>query len=207
MGKAIDGKSNLHQVGTIPLGSYFNIIWNNTLYTGEGNAVRCYNIGPGVNLSAISYKSFDGQIFYQEPVTGMNISGGKLYVTTDSTVNVAGLDDALHPANLGSITKDASRAGFRDVRVVGKYAYVGGTPKLSVFDISDPANPKFSKDLSEPGSHGLGIWRLEQEGNYLYGGYGNENLFSIWDISSAGNPVVCYQQNCGDLFRSAGTGI
>ena len=69
-GKAIDGTSNLRQVGTIPLGSFFNIIWNNTLYTGEGNAVRCYNIGPGVNLSAISYKSFNGQIFYKEPVRG-----------------------------------------------------------------------------------------------------------------------------------------
>ena len=41
----------------------------------------------------------------------MNISGGKLYVTTDSTVNVASLDDKLHPVDLGSITKDI-QGGF-----------------------------------------------------------------------------------------------
>ncbi len=76
VGFAVDGTSNLHQVGVMPANTFSNFIWNDTLYNAEGYTIRCYNIGPGVNLSALSYKEYGGEAIYPEKVQSLYVAGG-----------------------------------------------------------------------------------------------------------------------------------
>ena len=76
-GFAVDGTSNLHQVGIMPANTFSNFIWNNTLYNAEGYTIRCYYIGTGVNLSALTYKEYSGEIIYPEKVQSVYVADGK----------------------------------------------------------------------------------------------------------------------------------
>lgn len=181
-GFAVDGSSNLHQVGVMPANTFSNFIRDDTLYNAEGNTIRCYNIAPGVNLPALTYRDYSGEILFQEKVQSLYASGGKLYATTSNTFTIAGLEDKLHPRVLGTVSDSAYN--FEDVVVAGNYAYLSGS-KLVVFDISDPAHPKHIT------SYGNRVGNLATDGKYLYGVHGGENApkLTIYDISRPATPV------------------
>jgi hypothetical protein len=182
MGFAVDGTSNLHQVGIMPANTFNNFIWNDTLYNAEGYTIRCYNIGPGVNLSGLTYKKYIGEIIFEEKVQSLSIADQKLYTTTSNTFSIASLADKFHPVELGMISDSAYN--FDDVVVSGNYAYVSGS-HLSVFDISNPAHPTLVT------SYGNQMGNLATDGKYLYGVKGGGNLpqLTIYDISRPVSPV------------------
>jgi len=191
--------STMVNVGFIPADAFINHIYGNTLYTGEGVGLRAYDISPGRDLSSMNANSFNGQLIYPWYIYGMTTSGNYLYlVGAGGRLQIVDITDRLHPVNAGNINYGYNT--FRDINVIGNYAYVAGWGLLEVFDVSNKNNPM----------HVTGTWlphinddigysgRITNDGNYLYlasGAVGQTNSqnggtgFFIYNISTPANPV------------------
>jgi len=185
-----ESSGHLSQIGTIPLDTNKNIIYNDTLYTQEGNTVRAYNISPGVNLAGISGNSYKGQVIFPDIVRGLRIFDGTLYVVTYSSFHIVNISDKLHPTLTGSVSDIYTTA--RDVYAQDGYAYIAGAGQVYIYDISNFSHPVYLKSVYFDAAAGhTGSSLITSDGNYIYLGYiDGLPQFSIWNISVPGSPVL-----------------
>jgi hypothetical protein len=204
--------STLNKVGAIPADAFINCIHDDTLYTGEGVGLRVYNIKSGQNLSNMDANSFNYQIIYPRPITAISASGDRLYLSEGGTLHILDISDRLHPKSMGNVTKNSDHHA---INIIGNYAYVGGFSYLTVFDISDSNAPAYVRSImgwSVPGASSKKIYRLANDGKYLYAAYGDPRSygglgFSIFDISNAGNPKYVSNFSYGGGGQGSTTGI
>lgn len=73
----------------------------------------------------------------------------------------------------------------RGVVFDGRFLYAGRAMRLSVFDLRDPGNPEFIRDVPVNGT----IHYMVRDGNFLYCAAGDAGLL-IFDISRKGKPKL-----------------
>jgi PKD repeat protein len=187
-----NGTYYLNYVGEAPVNTFHNHIWNNTIYDGEGFAVRIYDISPGVNLSAMTYKSYEDQLIFDTSVQSIKTDDNRLYVLTTGLLSIFDLTDRLNPILLGNVSISGS-----DVIADGNYAYVAGAD-LFVIDVSDPENPGLVATCTSPS-----ITIMDYDGMYIYAGYYSASTsgakwLAIFDVSDPLNPTLLSQSTTLD---------
>lgn len=183
--------TNIKWIGSYPVNTFRNYVYNGTLYSQEGGTTRIYNVSTGVNLSTLTFSSFGTEL----PVGGNDyaVDSGKLYILTGTHLeiyDVSTYEKQLDPVFLGNVTTGASVA-FSRVAVNGSYAYVGvGTFKI--IDISDPAHPLIVSTLSVPAEG------VATDGRYAYiGAWHSNDNFVIVDALDPENPSVVNTTDIG----------
>jgi hypothetical protein len=129
-------------VGTLSLTSSFTsnmVISGNYLYGVQGFVpaiVTAIDISNPTNLQIAGTVSFSAAF-----ISYLDISGKYLYAS-GSTYTLA-VFDISNPAAISTtrLLADSGYTAGLGLAVAGKYAYVGASGKMGVYDISDPANP------------------------------------------------------------------
>lgn len=189
----------LKQVGYTTSITYTNAVYrNSTLFNTEGNTYHIYNITqPGVNLSALDVSNAANVMIFPSvpPSPVFDQVRGLMFVPVSHGFNIYDMTDPLHPAKLGSGSQTYYNASLSSVNGFfpnGNYLYTDNG-KLLVFDISDPANPVLTSQVT----HAADTWSgqfFTKGGNYLYQGFGDgtygTNIIYTYDISTPSLPVV-----------------
>lgn len=148
--------------------------------------------------------SLAGSVSTPQP-RDMDIVGNYLYVINmDGTgpMTIVDISDPASPAVVGSVG-NASMNAARDIRVVGRYAYVASfTDTVTIIDVANPASPTVVGSVTDATlldqAHGI-----EVQGKYAYvaatNGVAANGYLTVVDISNPAAPAVVANLNHANL--------
>jgi len=113
---------------------------------------------------------------------------------------------------VGSLHDPSIFAGADGLDVAGKFAYVvsGVSNSLSIVDISNPAAPTLTTNLTDDLGRLNRAWGISVSGNYAYvaaGNMGDGDRLTIVDVSDPGHPMITgsvqdHQRRAGPCISS-----
>ncbi len=199
---------------TIGIGSTGTDIWLQTsstprLYVAENGNVGIGTTSPQEKLSVvgnisnlITNQSGVGRISFVNLTVGsvgdygiysIDVSGRYAYVggpglgSTAANFSIIDINDIYNPEPI--FTTSGFATYLRDIKVAGKYAYLGRGTSSGNFKILDISNPKNPVEISSS-TFGTSLRTLEIVGNYAYvGNNASSNNFRIIDISNPRSPI------------------
>ena len=177
--------------------------WYVTSY--HDNALTIFDIS---DPEDIAHEGHIGDIFggvgppyYLEGAAGVDVVGDYAYVVSgrDRALTIFDISTPATPAHVGEIHgTEAGAPYYMDdaycVDVVGDYAYVTAycDAALTIFDISDPANPSHVGEIHGTGAPNYlqGAQYLHVVGDYAYVTAYEDKALVIFDISDPTNPKI-----------------
>ncbi len=206
-----NGTVTINERGTIPLNVFFNEIAENALYTGEGNAIRVYDITPGIDLTKVKDYTYEYRL--PDETRGFYRDGNYLYALSTGTLEVFDITNQTYPTHLS--TRTQSGVEYHNIAVYGNYAYIGGANTIYVYDVTDKNAPSLVRGISEwsvPYASSKKVWSLCTDANYLYVAYGDPKAFGglgfeIFSIADGSNPISVNRTLYGGTGQGSTTGI
>ncbi len=118
------------------------------------------------------------------------VDGSYAYLVSnaDNRFAIVDVTDPFNPVERYNNTTDISAPN--EIIVKGRYAYIGCTESLRIFDVSNSSAPVLAKTVSNPGYSPTG---LRIGGDYVYSVQGT-GRYSIFNVKDAANAFLISQQ-------------
>ena len=164
----------LHLEGKWPYGSSYTMAISDTI-----GFYPCGEVLITLNLTDPENPVILKKELYHDIVTDVLITGDLLFVAFKNQLSIRSFNGGPHTIQLSNLevtNRIIDLARIRDLLFVVEYA------KITLFDISDPGNPRFLSDLKTENT----IRNLSFNGTYAYGG-SYDNWLAMFDFSDSLN--------------------
>lgn len=132
-----------------------------------------------------------------EYADGLDISGNYAYVTSvgNDSFTVFDISNPDNPSEVKTVQDAVHLKSAKGIYISGKYAFIAagasvtGVPGyMSIYDISDPANPFLAGFISD--ARLTGALHISVSGNHAYLTSPEDNGFVVVDISDLASPAI-----------------